>query len=170
MASAKLAVNHMPQRFMLFYVILSLSASLAVAAPDDKAQLPDAPGKATVMKVCNTCHGAEVVLGHPHSEEGWNAVIIDMAQRGAEATEPEFDEIVQYLTKNIKAGQAQAKLNINKATVKAIEVGLGLTTKEAEAIVAAREKSPFKSVDDVKKVPGIDAAKIEAKKDKLAFE
>jgi competence protein ComEA len=160
----------MLRRFLLFCLVVSVGASLAFAAPDDNSALPDAPGKATMVKICNTCHGAEVVLGHPHSEEGWNAIILDMVQRGAEGTDAEFDEIVQYLTKNIKAGQAQAKLNINKATAKAIEVWLGLTTKEAQAIVAAREKSPFKSVEDVKKVPGIDAAKIEAKKDKLAFE
>jgi competence protein ComEA len=37
-------------------------------------------------------------------------------------------------------------------------------------IVEYREKNgPFKSIDALKKVPGVDAAKIEAKKDRLAF-
>ena len=147
-----------------------LLALLPAFAADDNPQLPDAPGKATVLKVCGACHGAEIVLGHPHSEEGWNSIVVDMIQRGAEGTDDQYDEIVKYLTKNIKEGQAQARLNINKATAKAIEAGLGLTPKEAQAVVDAREKSAFKSIDDVKRVPGIDAAKIEAKKDKIAFE
>jgi competence protein ComEA len=153
-----------------FFAVAVFATSQAFAAADDKPQLPDAPGKATVVKVCNACHGAEVVLGHPHSEEGWSAIVTDMVQRGAEGTDDEFDEVVKYLTRNIKAGQAQAKININKAAPKAIEAVLGLTSKEAQAIVEAREKAPFKSVEDVKKVPGVDASKIEAKKDRLAFE
>jgi competence protein ComEA len=160
----------MTLRLGLSLLIFSLASAAAALADEKPGELPGAPGKATVMKVCNACHGAEVVLGHPHSEEGWNSIVTDMIQRGAEGTDDEFDEIVKYLTKNIKAGQAAAKININKATPKAIEVGLGLTPKEAQAIVDARVKSPFKSIDDLKKVPGVDAAKIEAKKDRLAFE
>jgi len=157
----------MRTRFLL--VLVSLSCGFILAA-DDKPQLPDAPGKAVVMKVCNSCHGADIVLGHPHSEEGWNAIVIDMVQRGAEGTDEEYDEVVKYLTKNIKAGQALAKINVNKASAKAIQAGLGLTEKEAQAIVEARDKAAFKSIDDVKKVAGVDAAKIEAKKDRLSFE
>ena len=156
----------MRTRFLFVFVFVMAAA----AAADDKPQLPDAPGKAVVMKVCNTCHGAEIVLGRPHSEDGWSAIVIDMVQRGAEGTDDEFDEVVRYLTKNIKAAQASPKLNINKATAKAIEAGLGLTAREAQAIVEARDKAKFQNVDDVKKVPGVDAAKIEAKKDRLSFE
>ena len=153
-----------------FPLLIALAATALLAAPDqDKPQLPDAPGKATVQKVCSECHGAEIVLGHPHSEEGWNAIIIDMVQRGAQGTDDEFDEVVRYLTKNIKAGEG-IKVSINKATAEAIVMGLGLTTKEAQSLVDARAKAPFKTVDDVKKVAGIDAAKIDAKKAKLSFE
>ena len=157
----------MPTRLLLFFSIFSCGL---LQAADDKPQLPDAPGKEVVVKLCNACHGAEIVLGRPHSEDGWNAVVIDMVQRGAEGTDDEFDEVVKYLTKNITAGQKLAKININKASAKAIEAGLNLTAKEAQAIVEAREKAQFKSIDDVKKVPGVDAAKIEAKKDRVTFE
>ena len=153
-----------------FPLLIALAATALLAAPsEDKPQLPDAPGKATVQKVCSECHGAEIVLGRPNSEEGWNAIIIDMVQRGAQGTDDEFDEVVRYLTKNIKAGEG-IKVSINKATAEAIVVGLGLTAKEAQALVDARAKAPFKTIDDVKKVAGIDAAKIDAKKAKLSFE
>lgn len=153
----------MPTRLLLFF------AALSAFAAEDKPQLPDAPGKATVMKVCGNCHGAEIVLGRANSEDGWSAIIIDMVQRGAEGTDDEFDEVVRYLTKNIKDA-APVKVAINKADAKAIETALGVTAKEAQAIVDARGKSPFKSIDDLKKVHGVDAAKIEAKKGKLSFE
>lgn len=151
---------------------LILLAAVSVFSGDDEPKLPDAPGKATVLKLCGNCHGAEIVLGRAHSEEGWNAIVIDMVQRGAEGTDDEFDEVVKYLTKHIKDGKPSAapKVSINKATAKALEAGLSLTAKEAQAIVEARAKAPFKTIADVKKVQGVDATKIEAKKDKLSFE
>ena len=151
-------------RSLLFFAALSCAL-----AAEDKPQLPDAPGKATVLKVCGNCHGAEIVLGRPNSEEGWNAVIIDMVQRGAEGTDEEYDEVVRYLTKNIKALDT-TKTNVNKATAKTLETALGLTAREAQSLVEARGNAAFKSIADIKKVPSIDAAKIEAKKDRISFE
>jgi len=89
-----------------------------------------------------------------------------MVQRGAEGTDDELYQVVQYLTRNIKTAP---KINVNKADVKALQGGLGLTAKEAEALVAAREKTEFKSIEDLKRVPGIDPAKIQARKSLLAF-
>ena len=153
-----------------FYFLFTILAASAIAVADDKPQLPEAPGKATVLKVCSSCHGSEIVLGKAHSEDGWSAIVIDMVQRGAQGTDDEFDEVVRYLTKNIKSSQTLPKININKASAKAIVGGLGLTEKEAQTIVDARAKAAFKSIDDLKRVAGVDASKIESKKDKLAFE
>jgi len=48
---------------------------------------------------------------------------------------------------------------------------LSLRRSQATAIIEYRTKNgPFKSIDDLKKVPGIDVVKIEAKKDRLVFE
>jgi competence protein ComEA len=47
---------------------------------------------------------------------------------------------------------------------------MDLTANEAEAIVRIRDqRGAFKTVDDVKQVPNLDAAKIDAKKDLLVF-
>ena len=41
---------------------------------------------------------------------------------------------------------------------------------QAAALIAHREKNgKFKSIADLKKIPGIDAAKFDAKKDRLVF-
>ena len=59
---------------------------------------------------------------------------------------------------------------MNKATAKDLENSLRIPAKQAAAIVQQREeKGDFKSLDDLEKVPGIDAGKIEANKKRLAF-
>jgi competence protein ComEA len=62
------------------------------------------------------------------------------------------------------------RVNANKASAADLERILGITTKQAEAIVAYRTKNgDFKDVDGIKKVDGIDAAAIDAKKDRIVF-
>jgi competence protein ComEA len=59
---------------------------------------------------------------------------------------------------------------VNKATASQLASGLGLTTAEAEAVIEYRKKNgDFKTIDDLKKVPEVDAKKLDAKKDRLAF-
>ena len=59
--------------------------------------LPDAPGKAAMRKVCGSCHGAELVIGRKEARETWATVVDDMIQRGATGTDDEFFEVVDYL-------------------------------------------------------------------------
>jgi competence protein ComEA len=76
--------------------------------------------------------------------------------------------VLQYLSKNF--GPAAAKISINQAPAAELESGLGLTAREAAAIVTYRtEKGAFKAVDDLKKVPDLDFKKIEAQKERIAF-
>lgn len=132
----------------------------------DKPQLPDAPGKAATQKLCSGCHGAEIVLGKPHSEDGWGAIVADMVQRGAKGSEEDFYDVVQYLTVNIKA---LPKVKVNTASAKELETALALTAQEAELIVQAREKTKFKNIAELKSVSGIEAKKIDAQKHRLEF-
>ena len=57
-----------------------------------------------------------------------------------------------------------------KAGPDELQKGLGLTGKEAQALVSYREKNgDFKTIEQLKKVPDIDGAKIDAKKDSITF-
>ena len=48
---------------------------------------------------------------------------------------------------------------------------MSLLRSQAALIIQYRAKNgDFKSIDDLKKVPGVDVAKIEAKKDRLVFQ
>jgi len=47
---------------------------------------------------------------------------------------------------------------------------LALTSEEAAALVSYREKNgDYKTIDDLKKVAGVDSKKLDAKKDLLQF-
>jgi competence protein ComEA len=144
------------------------AASTTVKAQSLK--LPDGPGKATTQKVCGSCHGAELVIGRQENKETWGAIVEDMIQRGATGTEDEFFEVVDYLGTHFSKTSPVIKINVNKATAKDLENALRIPGKQAAAIVQQREeKGDFKSVDDLKKVPGVDVSRIEASKNRLAF-
>ncbi|PYQ99940.1 MAG: competence protein ComEA [Acidobacteria bacterium] len=87
-----------------------------------------------------------------------------MARFGAEANDQEFEQILTYLAKHF------SPIKINKATAKDLEATLDVPAKVAEAIVAYRlEKGEFKTVDELKKVPGLDSVTIETRKARVVF-
>lgn len=130
-------------------------------------ELPPGPGKDTLIRVCSSCHSPDNVLANGQDRAGWENTITKMAGFGAVGTDEDFSEILEYLVKNFPA---DAPLNVNKATSAQLVSGLGLTSAEADAVVAYRKKNgDFKTVDDLKKVPDVDAKKLDAKKDRLVF-
>jgi len=63
-----------------------------------------------------------------------------------------------------------AEFLVNTATAKELEAALDVGAGVADAIVAFRaDKGAFKSLEDVMKVPGLDAAKVEAVKGRLVY-
>ncbi len=143
------------------------------AAPQEPAQhpqyseLPAGAGRDTLIRVCSKCHSPDNVIANGQDRTGWENTITKMAGFGAVATDDEFTEILEYLAKNFPPATT---IHVNQATAAQLESGLGLTTTEAEAVIDYRKKNgDFKSLDDLKKVPGLDAKNLDAKKDRLAF-
>jgi competence protein ComEA len=125
--------------------------------------LPEGPGKDTVLKVCQDCHALDTITMDNRTKDGWKKTVAKMGDRGAEGTNEEFEAIIAYLSKNF------GRTDVNKASVEEIASGVGFSAKEAEAIVEYRKKNgDFKEWRDLKKVEGLDAAKVEAKKDHIA--
>jgi competence protein ComEA len=90
-----------------------------------------------------------------------------MLQEEPDVTREERAVIVEYLTANFRPG---AKIYINKAEAKDLETALEISAGQAEAIIGYRKsRGVFKSIEDLKKVPGVNAASMEAKKDRLVF-
>jgi competence protein ComEA len=138
-------------------------ALLASIAPAQS--LPDGPGKELVETICSECHEATRVIGQQRTKADWLLKVTEMLQEDQDVTQLERDTIINYL-----AAHFPKKVNVNNAGVKELETGLDLSTREAEAIVGYRaDKGRFKTVDDLKKVPGLDAAKVEARKERMEF-
>jgi competence protein ComEA len=163
----------------LVRISLLLLAALSLASVSWGQDLPPGEGRETLQKVCTQCHDIESIPRLRYSREDWSNLVYSMKDMGADATGPELEQIVDYLAKNFgktaAAGSSAAatKVNVNSATAKEIETGLGVTTKASELIVAYRVKNGnFKDVDGLLKVDGVEAAdtaKIQAAKDKIAF-
>jgi competence protein ComEA len=132
-------------------------------------QMPPGPGREETQRVCSGCHELERSISLRQDREGWKATINKMVSLGAEGTEQEFSAALDYLSQNYPA-EAIPRLNVNTARAIDFESRLTLRRSEAGAIIKYRtEHGNFKSIDDLKKVPGIDPAKIEAKKGILIF-
>lgn len=133
------------------------------------AQLPDGPGKDTVVRVCGFCHDPSTAAAVRLTREGWQGTINDMVSRGAKGTDEELTQILDYLSTHF-LGEGDRPLNMNTATAVELESVLGLLRREAAALIAYREKAKgFKSIDDLKKIPGVPFKKIDEKKDRLVF-
>jgi competence protein ComEA len=88
----------------------------------------------------------------------------------ATASDAEIRLITDYLAAHF-AGEDLPRIHINKARAIELESGLNMKRSESAAIIEYRtQHDPFKSLDDLKKVPGFDDAKIDAKKDRLSFD
>jgi competence protein ComEA len=170
-------MSHFPHNVLTLRKAVLCGASLllliAPAGLDAKQKLPDGPGKEINERLCGSCHAAELVMGRRESREGWNGVVADMVMRGAEGTNEEFGEVVDYLVAHFSKDAPPpeiSKLNVNKAKAADLAEGLEIPAEQAAAIVRYREeKGIFKSVEDLRKVPGLDSKAIEAKKNEIEF-
>ena len=130
-------------------------------------QLPDAPGKEQVVAICGKCHEPQRVAALRLTREGWEEVVAKMVALGAKASDEDLKQITDYLAENFK-GEAAKPINMNSASSVDLESVAGLLRKEAAAWIAYRTKNgPCKTLDDLKKVPGVPFKKIDERRDRL---
>jgi competence protein ComEA len=146
----------------------SQALGLAAQAPDAPAfTMPAGAGKETFESVCSLCHNPIAVVGKHFTKAQWEAKITEMLQEEPDVTADERAAIVGYLSATFKPG---GKIYVNIIPAKDLATALDLTIDQATAIVQQREKSGlFKTLDDLKAVPGIDAVKIDSQRERLAF-
>ena len=126
--------------------------------------LPPGEGRETVITICGDCHGPELVGSQRRSKVEWETMIEDMAARNAVATDEEKKVILTYTLHNF------GRVNINTATAEDVAQIVQLKPAEAAAIVDYRQKSgEFKTLDDLRKVPGVDFTGIQERKDRIGF-
>ena len=165
--------------------VLLSPQSLSAQAQSSEAKTKDLPedkGEEIVGTVCQQCHGLESITSSKHTLGEWRDLVTYMVSLGAQLQDEEVEIVAQYLAKKFgperpsahpkEGGEAssKSKINVNKSTAKELETDLGLSDKEANALVAYREKrGNFKSWEDLKKVADLDTVKMEAAKDRLVF-
>ena len=64
-------------------------------------QLPEAPNRETVQRICSACHPAQIVLGRGMTREQWGSIVSNMISRGAKGSDEEFAQVVDYLAQNL---------------------------------------------------------------------
>jgi len=151
---------------MRWICLLGLLCAAGIAA-DDTAALPAGKGREAVGKMCVDCHALDVIRALRLSKDAWSQKVNEMVDRGAQGTPEEIAAVTEYLAANFGP---EAKVHVNTAPVDELRTVLGFSPAEAKAVVDWRGSHPaFKGWEDVAAVPGVDRAKVEAKKGMMNF-
>lgn len=52
------------------------------------------------MKACGSCHKLDLLTSRRGTHDEWQATIVAMVEKGADASDEEFNAVLDYLTKN----------------------------------------------------------------------
>jgi competence ComEA-like helix-hairpin-helix protein len=142
--------------------VVALGAS--VGAQARKVVFPEAEGRSAVIELCGGCHDAAATVEKRKTQKDWKASVADMRAKGATPTDDEAKLIAAYMTRYFGI------VNVNKAGAEEIQAVLGVSSQEAQAIVGHRDAhGAFATLDDLKKVDGVDAANLEREKASIVF-
>lgn len=128
------------------------------------AQPRQNPAEDAFFKVCSDCHDPDRIRETRRTRSGWEDVIYQMIDKGAVGTDQDFNLVLQYLLGHY------GMVNVNQSTSEEIALVTGLTSKDADAVVAFRKANgDFKNFDALVKVPGIDVQKLESVRAAILF-
>lgn len=83
-------------------VALTLTAGVGASprvVQDEHPKFPQGPGRDVTLRVCSKCHDPELAADQQFDKAGWKDLVDQMASKGADATDAEFAQIVEYLVK-----------------------------------------------------------------------
>lgn len=137
---------------------LIVAAVFAARAPVAHAQSGDwASEKKSLEAVCSKCHNLQLVMDTPKSIDEWQDTLQAMVDRGAQGTDRQFDDILDYLHRTMST------INVNTADVEELRFVLNVSDEAAKAIVIRRATKKIRDLNDLKTVSGIDAAALDSK-------
>lgn len=96
-------------RFFALFLTLGLALLLRnlsfdntiMAAGQQATDLPTAgPGRDVMVSTCSKCHSLANITSQHKDRDGWNTTITKMVGYGATASDEDFAQILDYLTKN----------------------------------------------------------------------
>jgi competence protein ComEA len=138
--------------------------AVQAATPPQADTLPEGAGKEVVARICTMCHGTDYITDTQRTIPAWREIVELMKGYGAMATDDEWKTVTDYIVVTLAA------LNANKAPASDVAQFFAVDAKVAEGVVAYRDKQGgFKTIDDLKKAPGLEAGKIDALQARLIF-
>lgn len=149
---------------MLLTVAIACSLTLSVTLAAGSQQADGSKnGEEVFLNRCSSCHGTERALVAHRTRKGWEGVLAEMANLGAQLETGEQEAVLAFLTAR------HGLVNVNTANAEEL-VGLGLSKKDAETIGVYRtEHGPFADFAALHSVPGLDVDRLNAVRERVAF-
>jgi hypothetical protein len=123
---------------------------------DFSEYLPPGEGKSLVVAQCSSCHELKGTIQLRKSKQEWEALVLDMAARGAPLTVEEADIIIGYLS-TVFSTSSPPLIDVNTAAKADLLKLPGMTPDLADRLVAHRTANgPLSSRDAVRTVLGLD--------------
>ena len=143
------------------FTVALLAAGIAFAAgPDESTAEAD---RQAVQQVCGRCHTVDVFLNKPRAWERWNDVFADMTQRGATGTDEQLTRVTRFFLENLTL------VNVNSSPADELKWVLGVGDDVMQTILARREQRPFKNLEELRGVAGVDGQVLEQRKGRISF-
>lgn len=132
-------------------------------AAEDVLSAEDLAARAIFESVCSACHDPAVATTTLRTRQEWGELFDLMVWYGASATDAQFAQIQRYL------GRRYGKVNVNRAPTDELQLVLDVSPEVAQAIIDYRSTMRLTSAEDLKRVPGLAASKVDGLKTRLQF-
>jgi competence protein ComEA len=150
--------------FIVAGAVAAVSYAQAPVAPSDAEARRDAADLEVLNRVCAPCHGLEPITMSLKTRDEWDGTFDQMESYGAIATPAEFQQAFDYVMRH------HSTINVNRASATDLASWLGVSESLGQAIIDYRTaQGAFKTLDDLKKVPGIQPEKLDARKGRASF-
>lgn len=149
---------------MLLVVAIACSLILSVTVAIGSVQANGSKnGEEIFLNRCSNCHGPDRALAAPRTKKGWEAVLADMVNIGAQLEPGDQEAILAFLA------EQHGLVNVNTASGEEL-IALGLSKKDADTIASYRtEHGPFTDFAALQRVPGLDVDRLNAVRERVAF-
>jgi competence ComEA-like helix-hairpin-helix protein len=132
-------------------------------AGDEALSAEDMAARTTFESVCSVCHDPAVATTTLRTRQEWGELFDLMVSYGASASDAQFAQIQRYL------GRRYGKVNVNRAPADELQLVLDVSPEVAQAIIDYRSTMRLTSAEDLKRVPGLAASKVDGLKTRLQF-
>ena len=142
------------------FTVALVAVSVASVAPAESTAEAD---RQAVQQVCGHCHTVDVFLNKPRAWERWNDVFADMTQRGATGTDEQLTRVTRFFLENLTL------VNVNSSPADELKWVLGVRDDVMQTILARREHQPFRNLEELRGVAGVDGQVLEQRKSRISF-